>query len=700
MKYWGLKNLSSQDAEIVDPPHTTGHAYPAGDKAKYRQWCIDEKTDHCFFSGFEGLTPSLRVTTANPPHAMYGLVVDYDAKITEGMVAAIADNAAADMLPRWISTTFSGGRRLIWEFEEPILVDHKDLMERFLKWLSKELKCNNIFPGLDKSSFVPTRYFELGKDWRAISTDVLKTDFLSLLVFKAANEKVITSGDTDVPMEIIAAEVERRFPNRWKGEFKTGARGPLFWIDDGIDRVGAQVGQFGMLCYSERAGKSFMSWREIFGANFLRDFEAQKIGAAADGIWFDGKSYWRKSENGDWRSRTKEDQLMWLRGQGVSGKTPPQGTISDAEKVLLAAQEDRTVAQAVPFVLDKREVITEGGYRFLNVAAKRTMMAMEKGEPAQFPWLHKFFNNVWDEEQRDHFLAWFQRFYVSGSQGRLAAGHAIFIAGEGGRGKTLLNQVIIGGALGGYADATTYLLGETRFNKECGENAMWCVDDAKGLESLSSKKLFAEAVKKQIATPRVHMEAKFRDSCTLPWAGRIGVTCNIDPDSLAIIPALDGTIADKIMLFKFAGWKPEFLPNAHMEALISKELPFFLAWLRDWTAPDYVLDKDGVRYGVKAYKHPDMIETAQEVSPHHGFEEALDIWARRRHEVTKEAEVELSGTELLCDIMQVEGLRGILKYYTAGNIGRTLRAMKDLPESRIKSYRRNKRTRLYTFDLT
>ena len=67
---------------------------------------------------------------------------------------------------------------------------------------------------------------------------------------KAVNSKPPETSDTTIPISVIAEEVESRFPNRWFGEFEVGARGPLFWIDDGINRDGCQVVEDGIVCYS------------------------------------------------------------------------------------------------------------------------------------------------------------------------------------------------------------------------------------------------------------------------------------------------------------------------------------------------------------------------------------------------------------------------------------------------------------------
>ena len=226
--------------------------------------------------------------------------------------------------------------------------------------------------------------------------------------------------------------------------------------------------------------------------------------------------HWRKGEKGRWSGRTKEDRIMWLKGQGISARIRKKETASEAEKVLLAIQEARSVNAAVSVALDSREQIEEHGVKYLNISVKKAMAPAESGEPEQFPWLHKFFENSLDHTQRDHFFAWWKRFYQSGLAGQLDQGQAIIIAGEAGRGKTLLSRVIVGSSIGGFAEASHYLMGDSRFNKECGENALWVVDDSKSCATRAQHRAFTEAIKAQISNPQSPTEAKFRDSLNTP----------------------------------------------------------------------------------------------------------------------------------------------------------------------------------------
>jgi hypothetical protein len=679
MKFFALPNLSSQDITVVDPLTIKHTGYPKGDKEWFRAWCVSKETKHCFYTAAEGLIPTLRVTKENPAVKLHGLVVDYDYEIDDEMEKNIAKIAPADLAPSWISTTRSAGRRLIFEFESPMLVEHKQLYERFIERLAKEIRAYDLLPSLDERSFELAQLFELGAHWRKLpGGKLISKDRLGLLLFEAAKEKIITANGPNIPIEAVAEEVEKRWPGRIQGEFVVGLRAPLFWIEDGIDRIGAQVGDHGMSCYSDRAGKSFLHWGEILGHKFVREFEASRVGAAAEGIWFDGKLYWRKGENGRWSGRTKEDQIMWLKGQGITARTGQKETASEAEKVLLAIQEARTVDAAVSIALDSRERVEEHGCRYLNVSVKKAMSAADTGSPEDFPWLYKFFQNSFDEMQRDYFFAWWKRFYRSGLAGNLEQGQAIIIAGEAGRGKTLLSRRIVGLSVGGFADASRYLMGDSRFNKECGENALWVVDDSKSSVTRAQHRAFTEAIKAQISNPQGPSEAKFKDSLTLSWEGRIIITTNIDPDSLAIIPDLGPTVRDKIMLFRFNDdYEPDFAPSQKLEATIARELPFFLKWLLEWTEPAYVLDKNP-RYGVKSYHAPALEKAAIMALSVHGLTEALDILRQQYCEIgdtkSKPDKIETSATGMLLHLHNVEGLRSVLKYYTDNTIGRALQA--------------------------
>lgn len=677
MKLFALPNLSSQDVYKVDPETDDFPRAEFEDKNEFRAWCADRNTKHAFYSAVEALTPSNRITVDNPPKLMHGFVADYDANNSDDMVALIPDNGVVGLLPSWVTKTRSeGGRRLVWEFEKPILVDNEELAERFLKLLARELRVESLLSGFDKASLKLSQYFEWGKQWQRIpGGEPISSKALGVLFFHAASQRQIVQGAA-IPIEAVAAEVERQFPGRWPGEFIVGARGPLFWLNDGIDRIGCQIGDFGVIAYSERAGKSFLHWGEVLGQKFVREFETQRLGSAIEGLWFDGRQYWRQGEDERWNAMTTDNCAQELKVLGISGRVGPKDTASEIDKVLVACRRTNTVDGAVPFVCNAQQIVNVNGMKYLNISTRKAMEPAAHGNPEDFPWLNEFFFKVWDEKypcQRDYFLAWFKRFWLSAYDRQIQSGHAVVIAGEPGSGKTLLNYHILGSAVGGWSDAGDVLMGEVSFNKEAAESALLCVDDNKGAATYQQHRAFSEAIKKHVANPTVPYKAKFRDSFTIPWAGRVVVTTNTDTESLQIIPSLDHSIEGKIMLFKWGAWKPKFLPNKEQEALIAKELPFFLAWLRDWQEPDYVMDPGNPRFGVKFWHHPELVNEARASSPNHRLTEVLEEW-RKVYKQSHPNETEWVGTAtaLLSELHNVQTFQSILRDYTAIKIGRAL----------------------------
>jgi hypothetical protein len=686
IKFFALENLSSHEVAQVCPRTMSPAADFPMDKAEYNLWKLRASTKHCFYSTCEGLTPSLRVTADNPPKLLHGFVCEFDADITEDMVAKIPVNGVG-LLPTWVSRSrFRNGRRLVFEFKTPIFVDNAELAERFLRLFAKECKLRNLLPGLDDTCFKLTQYQELGIDWKQIPGSApISSDLLMLLFFKAASAKPIQSNGPDIPIEKVAEEVERRWPGRWLGEFTVGARGPLFWIDDGIDRVGCQVGDFGIIAYSDRAGKSFLHWGEILGRDFVRNYEAGQIGAATEGVYFDSKSYWSKLANGRWATNKKEDLAEDLYVK--YGLKPPQ-----VKEALSMIRNNRRVTAVFPFIHNKSEVITDDAGVFLNITERKVRQPADHDGP--YPWLKEYVNNIWDSDypqQREIFRAWFKRLYQSAYEGNLKAGQTIIIAGPTDLGKTLFSRKVIGAALGGFTDASSYLLSRTEFNKECAETAVWCVDDNRGGATWEKHDEFSNALKRYTANPQIPYHPKYRDSTMVTWRGRIVVTCNLDQKSLSILPEIDDSNMDKIMLFQTTcEWRPKSFKD--IEAVIDRELPFFLRdWLLNWEPPAEL--NGGDRFGVPSFHHPELLDATINAAPHGQLMEMLPYAIK--HSYPNDAKLKekwMNNTDIRA-LLDTDGLRSSLAKFSGNRLGIALSKLPDWlikrnPETNRKSTKR------------
>ena len=683
MQLHTLQTLVSQTAGKATAPLQPNPRPALNSKEDFRKWCVNPTTQHIFYSAWEGVNPGLRISKSNPAKLLHGFVADFDAAITDQMILDVATSGG--ILPMWSTRTYSGGARLVWQFEEPLLMDNHILAERVMKTLVKELKVKKLLPGFDEASTESSQYFEAGTDWQPVAGAMpIPVDLVGLWTLDSANSKITQQSGLEIPIEEIAAEVERQFPGRWTGDFVVGSRGPLFWVPDGIQRVGCQVGDNGMVCYSSRAESGFLPWEKIFGKAFVQKWEAKHIGGFMDSMWYDGKMYWWKVDD-VWVARNKDDSIMHLQNHGVSSKTSGKEVISRAGKILCAVQDARKVDYAAPLLFEKGEIVDINGEKVLNISRREAMVEADVPDPgntAHFPWIWDFITNIFVQpdgtnHQMDYFLAWFQRLWTSARAKQLFQGQMLVLAGSAGQGKTFMSRCIIGAALGGSVDASDILQGKTNFNKQAAETCIWRVDDAAGSANRTEALKFGDTLKKHVANPIAVYHPKFRDAVEFPWRGRIVLTCNTDPNSLAILPSLDNTFEDKIMMLKFGSYMPHFKTSHEHEAMVANELPFFLAWLKQWQAPASVLGQNN-RFGVISYHHKELVDASQEGDSATSLVEILETWRQGEVEVAKcDPEIKISSSQLLGRIREmVSGGPELMRNYSTIRLGRELRAIK------------------------
>ena len=97
MTYRYLKNLRDISAHKTGDLSKLNKQKPSfKNKAAYRQWCADAKTDHVFYSTVEGRAPSKRVSNDNPAHTLHGIIADYDAPVDWNTFCLLYTSDAAD----------------------------------------------------------------------------------------------------------------------------------------------------------------------------------------------------------------------------------------------------------------------------------------------------------------------------------------------------------------------------------------------------------------------------------------------------------------------------------------------------------------------------------------------------------------------------------------------------------------------------
>lgn len=656
-------------------------------KASWGQWAKDTSTRHLYYTATEGVNEGIRITAQNPPRFLHGFIADYDTTIDASMLATLAKRCPADFPPNWQTATFSGGVRLVWLFEKPLAVDHAKLAEKFLRVAMRELRLKKLLPGLDEGAFMAlNQIYEVGTKWVSLSTKRLPANVLNFWMTEAAGKLDWKGlGDVIIPIDKVWEEVQKQYPGRWDGEFEVGKRGVVFFDPSSKNPNAAIIKEGGVVCFGQE--KVFYPWDEILGREFVQKFQAEKIGAAVQDVWFDGKYYFRKNE-GVWQAHGKDDFGMWLKVRhGIDGSKDRGDTASELDRTLVFVQEHRRVSGVIPQVYCPDDILIINGQRFLNCAAVKVCQPAEHPQSwgQDFPWLAQFLDTCWDAKlvpctnvrdpkppmpARDIFLAWFQHYYRSALQGELLKGQALFIAGGAGAGKTLLGTNIIRKALGGAADASDFLNSDTQFNRELLEVALWNVDDNTVGQDPKAHQKFSEMVKRVVANPFFNYRAMYRDAQRVLWSGRIVITLNDDASSIRILPNLESSIEDKVIILKFSDARRSFPDWHELDETISREMPFFLRWLLDWVpSPDLLGEK---RFVVNSYIHEDLRTQSLHSGGVGDLLELVDLWIRRAapEETYKDGVWEGTASDWMAEVMSDDNLKPLIQKFTPRMLGR------------------------------
>ena len=246
---------------------------------------------------------------------------------------------------------------------------------------------------------------------------------------------------------MVAGKVEELFPNRWKNPFEVGQRGPLFWINDGIERDGCQVVEDGIVCYSDRAGKAFVTWKEILGSTFVKDFEQQKVGGLLDDYWYNGRSYYKMNYGQAVPIETRQLSLE-LKQAGFSAKARKGKNTSEIEEAILAISNTNRVNDIAPVIFSSERIVHFNSNRILNTSCLHPIHADGDGDISKWPfiheWLHQLFANTTGQPHTiEYFFAWMKRFHGAVITQTLTQGQALLLVGPTNKGKSLLSNKVI-----------------------------------------------------------------------------------------------------------------------------------------------------------------------------------------------------------------------------------------------------------------
>jgi hypothetical protein len=171
-----------------------------------------------------------------------------------------------------------------------------------------------------------------------------------------------------------------------------------------------------------------------------------------------------------------------------------------------------------------------------------------------------------------------------------------------------------------------FMSGATPFNGNLFEAEHLMVEDDIASHDIRSRRSFGNYIKQFSANEEVQHHAKGRQALTLKPFWRMSISCNEEPENLEILPPIDDSLIDKMIILKAYRRPMPMLTEtpeerAAFQSQIRNELPAYVYHLLRMEIPE---ELRASRYGVRTFQHPELLKELNEIAPEYRLLELMD----------------------------------------------------------------------------
>lgn len=338
------------------------------------------------------------------------------------------------------------------------------------------------------------------------------------------------------------------------------------------------------------------------------------------------RAFWVERPNGEWHEIDKAHLQIKLRDRGLRTKVGDNELISQVEREI----DDIVDNYAIKYV-GELAGFKAGHHRVCGNDILVTR-GVKLPEPKQGDWstLRSVLENMLDSaepKQSVYSHAWLKVAYTSLAARELMPGQALAFVGPAGCGKSLMQRLITVALGGRAAKPFRYMTDQTPFNGDLFAAEHLMIEDEQARLSAQERRQFGSRIKEFAVNVEHSCHPKGRDAVPLtPW-WRVTISLNDEGENITALPPMDPSIVDKIIILKCAG-RPSDDTSDHekrkqfFQQLVD-ELPAYLWWLlNEFEIPAELRD---VRYGVKAFQHPSVVDVLHEASSETRLLDLIDL---------------------------------------------------------------------------
>ena len=150
--------------------------------------------------------------------------------------------------------------------------------------------------------------------------------------------------------------------------------------------------------------------------------------------------------------------------------------------------------------------------------------------------------------------------------------------------------------------------GLTPFNSDLFEAEHLMIEDEQASTDIRARRNFGAQLKNITVVDWQRCHAKNRVAISLSPFWRLSVTVNDEPENLMVLPPIDDSIEDKLIILRASKF-PMPMRTATLEQRkvfwqrLIDELPAFLDFLLQWEIPRELTSE---RFGMRHFHHPDI----------------------------------------------------------------------------------------------
>lgn len=337
------------------------------------------------------------------------------------------------------------------------------------------------------------------------------------------------------------------------------------------------------------------------------------------------KEFLIKDSRACWISLPETSFKRQLRKIGVNQRPADKNGMSEMDEAICRLQMEENVAWSGPLAGYKSGFYTVSSTRIL-VTTSPEIIAPVQGE---WPLIRAVMERLLVTDDTDQLLtcyAWMKIAYCALAAGLKHPGQVLVLCGPHGCGKSLLQRlitVLLGGRVGRPYQAMS---GGTSFNSDLFGCEHLAVEDEQPGTDIRARRAFGAQIKNTTVNVDQRLHGKNRDAIVLQPFWRMSVSLNSESENVQILPPLDDSLADKMILCRtnncvmpMATGTPE--QRRDFWTALMAEMPAFIHYLTIFEIPE---SRRSERFGVAHYHHPEIVRMLNEVAPEYRLLSLID----------------------------------------------------------------------------